>query len=168
MADTDIVYTAHGDLSKHYSNLGVIGTLGTADVKGSAKTLPMSVDPSTGAQYVNLVNSDVIVLLRRLIKLLESQATVDVRNRQLVTIAALKTSETSSTPTEIAATIPVTATVASVTSVIGNPNSAAPPYTSSATLYQPIFEGPVDQRYRVMEDSHISYQLGIRNKLAFS
>lgn len=44
---------AHNDgVNQQFSSLGVIGTLGTADVGGTAKTISFSADPSTGAQYV--------------------------------------------------------------------------------------------------------------------
>ena len=51
------VNAAHGDnQTRNWSILGVIGTLGTADVKGSANTLPFSVNPTTGAAYVNSID----------------------------------------------------------------------------------------------------------------
>jgi hypothetical protein len=49
---SDIVNAAHTDLNRHASMLGVIGSLGTADVKGSALTLPIGVNPLNGAMYV--------------------------------------------------------------------------------------------------------------------
>lgn len=53
MAKGDPVYGAHNDnVNQVFSQIGVIGTLGTADAQGSSNTLPMSVDPSTGAAYV--------------------------------------------------------------------------------------------------------------------
>jgi hypothetical protein len=106
-----------------------------------------------------------VILLRRLVKLLESQAVTDPRFRQIVTLGAIKASEASA-PTELAGTMPVSGSIG--TSVVTNPNSAAPPYTTAATVTHPVFETPVDQRWRVAEDSHISYQLGIRNHLTFS
>ncbi len=49
-----VVNGAHNDgQNQVYSMLGVIGTLGTADVGGTAYTLPVGIDPSTGAIYVN-------------------------------------------------------------------------------------------------------------------
>jgi hypothetical protein len=50
---TDTVHGAHNDnVNQVFTEIGVIGTLGTADIRGTAETLPMSVDPATGAQYV--------------------------------------------------------------------------------------------------------------------
>jgi hypothetical protein len=40
------------DLDKNYAIIGVQGTLGTADTKGTSVTMPIGADPSTGAMYV--------------------------------------------------------------------------------------------------------------------
>ncbi len=48
---------SHLDGNRQATGIGVIGTLGTADVKGSALTLPIAVDPTTGAQYVNNIGA---------------------------------------------------------------------------------------------------------------
>lgn len=40
------------DLDKNYAIIGVQGTLGTADVKGTSPTMPIGVDEATGAMYV--------------------------------------------------------------------------------------------------------------------
>lgn len=45
------VNSAHFDANQHPSMTGVLGTLGTADTQGTALTLPVGVDPSTGAIY---------------------------------------------------------------------------------------------------------------------
>lgn len=54
---SDIVNAAHTDLNRHASLIGVIGTLGTADVKGSALTLPIGVNPDNGAMYVDVIDA---------------------------------------------------------------------------------------------------------------
>ena len=46
------VNSGHIDANQVPSIIGVIGTLGTADVSGTALTLPIGVNPSTGAMYV--------------------------------------------------------------------------------------------------------------------
>lgn len=54
---SETVNAAHGDnQTRHFTDIGVIGTLGTADVKGSANTLPFSVNPDNGAVYSAIVN----------------------------------------------------------------------------------------------------------------
>lgn len=45
------VNNSHGDYSGQWAELGVIGTLGTADLGGTALTLPFSVDAATGAAW---------------------------------------------------------------------------------------------------------------------
>lgn len=48
-----VVNGAHSDgQNQQFGILGVIGTLGTADVQGTAPTLPIGVNPDTGAVYV--------------------------------------------------------------------------------------------------------------------
>lgn len=49
--------SGHFDANNVPSITGVIGTLGTADVKGTAATLPFSVDSTTGAAYVYLITT---------------------------------------------------------------------------------------------------------------
>lgn len=54
----DISHGAHSDnVNQQFSIIGVQGTLGTADVSGTAKTLPIGVDPSTGGVYSRVTGS---------------------------------------------------------------------------------------------------------------
>jgi len=49
-----IVNGAHCDnVNQQFSIIGVQGTLGTADVQGTANTLPIGVDPSNGGLYTS-------------------------------------------------------------------------------------------------------------------
>ena len=48
-------FAAHVDDNQQFTSTGVVGTLGTADTSGTAQALPIAVDPSTGAQYVNVI-----------------------------------------------------------------------------------------------------------------
>ena len=45
-------FGAHSDDNQQFSIGGVVGTLGTADEAGTAKVLPIAVNPATGAMYV--------------------------------------------------------------------------------------------------------------------
>src|SRR3990167_8049750 len=45
-------YTSHFDGNQVPTIMGVEGTMGTADTSGTARPLPVGVDPSTGAVYV--------------------------------------------------------------------------------------------------------------------
>lgn len=124
----------------------------------------------------SFVMRDIDLRLRQIVKLLESSANVDIRNRQRVVIDGVGTGATGIT-TELAATLPVSATIAAITSPAsvgtslaagGQGPAVTPPLALATTVYQPIWEGPVDQRWRVAEDSHISYQMGIRSHLSWS
>ena len=108
-----------------------------------------------------------IALLRRIVKLLEASGTVDPRFRQRVTIDAIKASEASN-PLELVGAIPVTGTVGLALANSGMIPSAGPPYAVGTFQPQGVWEGPVDQRWRVMEDSRISYGINIRSKLSWS
>ena len=44
---------AHFDDNQVPTTMGAIGTLGTADTAGTALSLPISVNPATGAMYVD-------------------------------------------------------------------------------------------------------------------
>jgi len=111
-------------------------------------------------------------LLRRMNKLLESNAVVDNRLRQKVVVEAIG-SNNSSTSTELNNTIPVsgtvTATVANNTTGNFAQTATGNPYNlnTNATLGF-ISEAPVHQLWRVLEDSRISYASAIRPHLVFS
>ena len=113
-------------------------------------------------------------LLRRMNKLLESNAVVDNRLRQRVTIDAIGNSTAGSSPTEVTTTIPISGTV-SLASATGNLNtsqivatSAANPYTNTVYTVGHIMEGPVHQLWRVANDAQACYAQAIRSKLTFS
>jgi len=116
-------------------------------------------------------------LLRRMNKLLESNATVDIYQRQRVVLEAVGNNRASA-PTEAAGTIPVSGTVtasASGTYAVSNAvalqpvsTSAANPYTLSSTSTGLIMEGPVHQFWRIAIDAQACYASSIRSKLTFS
>jgi len=117
-------------------------------------------------------------LLRRMNKLLESNAVVDSKLRQRVTIEAIGANN-SSNPTELNTTIPVSGSVTvsgTVTATVSNAVTASSfnnvpsnPYTLS--LLQTVgmvSEGPVHQLWRVANDAQACYAQAIRSKLSFS
>jgi hypothetical protein len=114
-------------------------------------------------------------LLRRMNKLLESNAVVDSRLRQKVVIEAIGTNLAA--PTEVNATVPVSGSVtissgtvtptnAVVTQVISN--TAANPYSVASSTSSFVMEGPVHQLWRVANDAQACYAQAIRSKLTFS
>jgi hypothetical protein len=107
-------------------------------------------------------------------KLLESNAVVDSKLRQKVTIEAIGANN-SSNPTELNTTIPVSGTVTAtanvnnaVTATTFN-NSAVNPYTlSTSQAVGLVSEGPVHQLWRVANDAQACYASAIRSKLSFT
>jgi CRISPR/Cas system endoribonuclease Cas6 (RAMP superfamily) len=112
-------------------------------------------------------------LLRRMNKLLESNAVVDSRLRQKVVIEAIGTNLAA--PTEVNASIPVSGTVTAtanvnnaVTATTFN-NSAVNPYTlSTSQAVGLVSEGPLHQLWRVANDAQACYAQAIRSKLSFT
>jgi len=101
------------------------------------------------------------MLLRRIVKELESSATVDRANRQRVVIDGYK-SDVAGNTTDCVGGLVVGVQVSNT----GQPIQIMP-YSLGTPFYNAVWEGPVDQRWRVAEDSHTGYQLGIRSHLSF-
>ena len=110
-------------------------------------------------------------LLRRMNKLLESNAVVDSKLRQRVTIEAIGTANAANS-TEVNATIPVSGTVTASGNMNNQvlPNSSSNPYSMSAATNAAsnIMEGPVHQLWRVANDAQACYASAIRSKLSFT
>lgn len=119
-------------------------------------------------------------LLRRMNKLLESNAVVDNRLRQRVTIDAIGNSTAGSSPTEVTTTIPVSGTVtasvsgATTLSISANDlqyvqSSQVSPYgTKANTTLLHVVSGIVDERWTIAERAHNAYANAIRRNLVFS
>jgi hypothetical protein len=112
-------------------------------------------------------------LLRRMNKLLESNAVVDSSLRQRVTLDAI-----GSTPTALTTTVPVSGTVTAIISPgAGNISTnsiliptTTNPYTLASGSFSTgfVMEGPVHQLWRIADDSRNLYASAIRSKLSFS
>jgi hypothetical protein len=113
-------------------------------------------------------------LLRRMNKLLESNAVVDSKLRQRVTIEAIGANN-SSNSTEVNTTIPVSGTVTAsmsggnlIASQIAS-NNTSNPYTAVSTPFVGlVLEAPVHQLWRVANDAQACYASAIRSKLSFT
>lgn len=113
-------------------------------------------------------------LLRRMNKILESNATVDIYQRQRVVLDAIGNNR--STATEITTTVPVSGTVTANYGSGGNflssqlaSSSTSNPYTLSTLTNIGInMEGPVHQFWRIAIDAQACYASSIRSKLTFS
>lgn len=110
---------------------------------------------------VSSLSDEVVVLqeqndlLRRLIKLMESQATIDSAQRQRITLDSITSGVTLPTVT----TVGTVNTVTGVTTV-----STVSSITAATTLNQ--FAG-VDLRFQWIENARIAYNTGIRSKLTY-
>jgi hypothetical protein len=105
-------------------------------------------------------------------KLLESNAVVDSKLRQKVTIEAIG-SVTQIASTELVSTMPVSGTVtANVNISSGSAQlvavSSGNPYSLTNQVVGNIMEGPVHQLWRVANDAQACYASAIRSKLTFS
>ena len=110
-------------------------------------------------------------LLRRMNKLLESNAVVDLQQRQRITIDSIRGS--ASGTTDLAGSLPVsgtvTATVGNVITSTSQQNSPINPYTlSTSQSIGLIMEGPVHQFWRIANDAQNCYSATIRSKLTFT
>ena len=103
-------------------------------------------------------------LLRRMNKLLESNAVVDSSLRQRVTIDAIGPA------TAITTTVPVSGTVSPSNAVATQliASAAANPYTLTSLTTATVMEGPLHQLWRVADDSRTLYASAIRSKLTFT
>ena len=121
-------------------------------------------------------------LLRRMNKLLESNAVVDNRLRQRVTIDAIGNSTAGQSPTEVTTTIPVSGTVTANVTVGSNTtlsigasdiqyvqSTQVSPYaTQSNTTFLRTMNGFIDERWRIADDARNTYANTIRRNLVFS
>lgn len=109
-------------------------------------------------------------LLRRMNKILESNAVVDLQQRQRLTIDAIRSSATATT--DLAGALPVSGTVTATVSnqLTGQitPNTVTNPYSYGAQTVGIVVEGPVHQFWRIAADAQNTYASAIRSKLSFS
>ena len=116
--------------------------------------------------------SDLLLLIRRMVKLLEPLGTVDINNRQRVSIdASTITQGVSGTVTvngSLTSGGTVTVGTNNIAAYLGN--APANPLTLIGTAYLPvgIVEGPVDQRWRIIDAARQAYAAGLRQNLVFS
>lgn len=112
-------------------------------VSGSFSIDAVGLKDSTDTR-INPAQDDSVILLRRIVKLMESQATVDSANRQRITIDSLGTG------TAVTTTIPVSGTV-------------------TATVSSAAISTIAGQNQQMFQDvARNAYANGIRNNLLFS
>jgi hypothetical protein len=106
--------------------------------------------------YVDIEGIEVSLhaFLRRLVSLMESNAVVDSSGRQRIVIDQI-------------ATAAVTNTAGLGPSAVAN-TPGGNPYTSSSIPILTVSEGPVDQRWRIIDSTQTSYAVAMRTQLSWS
>ena len=122
---------------------------------GGGSVSVVGVNDATNTQ-VNPATDDSIVYLRRMVKLMESQATVDSANRQRITLDSLGAS------TLITTTVPVSG---SVTATVASTTVTA--ISAGTTTIGDVTIGGYDRR-QFMDIARSTYAMGIRSNLVFS
>ena len=107
---------------------------------------------------VNPSSEEDILLLRKIVKLLESSATIDAKQRQRVVVEAIGTN--TGTSTEVNASIPVTTTMGAATANIGQ---VVVGFGGQATAAGNI----IDSRFFLIDTARNAYAAGIRSNLVW-
>ena len=130
----------------------------------------MSYIPASDSQYslnasgttINPATDESILLLRRMVKLLDSMATVDSQNRQRITLDAAPVTVTVAQPT---------ATNLNANVVQGNAANlqATVVQATASNLNTNIGSiGSIDPRYQFVDAARIAYATGVRPNLIFT
>jgi hypothetical protein len=134
-----------------FGGRGAYEIVGVKNVNNT-KINPATEEQQTASLALQQSSDDTLAILRRIAKILESSATVDASNRQRVVIETL--------------------TTYSGTAALGVPGvnqiTATAPNSISNINYVPVWVGPVDQRYVLMDQARNTYANGIRSNLIFS
>jgi len=108
---------------------------------------------NSSGENVNPSTDETILLLRRMVKMMESNAVVDANMRQRVSVD------------NTVATLPNTYGLGAAGT---NYPTVLNPQATTTVYYQPTWAGPIDPRWTNLEQARISYNTGIRNNLLFT
>lgn len=116
---------------------------------------------NTDGDQINPTTEESTVLLRRLIKLLESNSVVDSSLRQKVVVEQVTATQmgTAITGLNSGAGVPASNVITA-----GAPTTGTP----ITTYYLPVWVGPVDQRWEIIDRARTAYNTGIRSNLTFN
>lgn len=113
------------------------------------------VDPVGSTTSTAIIDThDTVQLLKRILKVLESNATVDSQQRQRITVDTATSGALSAAGWGV--------------SMAGNIVTNAPPYTIGSLYPHHVWEGPVEQRWRVLEDARNNFGSSVRPQIVFS
>jgi hypothetical protein len=129
----------------------------------------MSYIPQSDSQYIldasgttiNPSTDETVQLLRRMVKLLDSIATVDSQNRQRISLDSANTTASVTVAQATAANLNATVTQATAANLNANVGTVGS-ITNIAGL------GGIDPRFQFMESARIAYATGVRPNLIFS
>jgi hypothetical protein len=102
----------------------------------------------TDIEMATAIENETNWLLRKMVKMLESNIVVDVLGRQKILVEG--------TVNSFPLQYPAVSNVPGVS-----------PYTANA-YYQPTWAGPIDPRWTNLEQARMAYNLGIRSNLIFT
>lgn len=130
------------------------GAVTVASGGGNTETIVASVNAQT------TTSSEEAILLRRMVKIMESLAVTDVAKRQKVAIEYIAGTTLGHAVTGLSSGAGIAST---------NAPFAGAPLTSAGTIYmQPVWVGPVDQRYQIKDQARAAYANSIRANLSFT
>jgi hypothetical protein len=131
----------------------VVNSDGSININSASTSNPLPINDATA--------NEALVLLRRMVKLLESNAVVDIQNRQKIIIDSVTLGGTS-----------LGVAVNGLSSLAGVPSPNAP--TANAPIQQvsssnwlPVWTGPVDSRFQIIDAARNTYANAIRSKITF-
>lgn len=132
-------------------------------VNGIAAKKVVQIDGSTGnvvSPVSQTTQSEEAILLRRIVKLLESNAVVDINGRQRINIESIA-------GTTLGASVTGLSSGAGV-ACVNDPTANAPRPSPGTTYWQPVWIGPVDQRFQIIDAARLTYDQAIRSHLSFT
>ena len=109
---------------------------------------------------INPATDESVLLLRRMVKLLDSIATVDIQNRQRVAVETM--------PTVTVTHLAYSSLLATVTQPTASLLNVTPIQSSSSQLNANVFFGGIDPRYQFIDAARIAYATGVRANLKFT
>jgi hypothetical protein len=129
--------------------------------------IPVDVDMATEGiatsalqQSNQTTSSEEALLLRRIVKLLDSNANVDTSQRQRVVVENLISTSLGRliSGLDSGVNVPTANTV----------TAAAPTMQAGGQYWQQVWTGPVDPRYQIIDQARNTYANGIRSNITFS
>jgi len=120
----------------------------------------------TNKNQINPAQDETIVLLRKIVQLLQSNATIDTKQRQKVIIDAVGTIVATGLTTEVTTAIPVSGTVSANSTPVAsavNMGNVTVQFGPQATATA----AGLDSRFLLIDTARNAYANGIRSKITY-